>query len=64
MEPVPPGESFVQIVAVAAAPVDVTLTAAEGVVGLRRLQLLPLHADWMEVWDKKGQRLIEAAAKS
>lgn len=57
MELVPPGKSFVQIVAVAAAavPVDVTLTAAEGVVGLRRLQLLPLHTDKMEVWDKKGR---------
>lgn len=47
MEPAPPGKSLVQIVAVAAAavPVEITLTAAEGVVGLRRLQLLPLHTD-------------------
>lgn len=47
MELVPPGKSVVQVLAVAAAavPVDVTLAAAEGVVGLRRLQLLPLHTD-------------------
>lgn len=66
MERVPPGKSLVQIVAVAAASaaVRITLTAAEGVVGLRGLQLLPLHTDQMEVWDNEGHRLLETTVKS
>lgn len=51
-ELVSPGKSVIQIFTVAAASVlvDITLTAAEGLVGLRRLQLLPLHYNWMTPW--------------
>lgn len=51
-----PGKGVIQIFAVAAASVlvDITLTAAEGIIGLRRLQLLPLHYRLMTTWNKKG----------
>lgn len=51
MERRSPGESVVQIFTVAAASVlvAITLTAAERVIGLRRLQLLPLHDDSMKM---------------
>lgn len=46
-----PGESVIQIFTVAAASVlvAITLTAAQRIIGLRRLQLLPLHDNSMKM---------------